>query len=156
MGTGIHRRRLAGPLALALALVFLATALFALAGCSSNTPEGAVQGYFSAKQALDWEAYKKAVVPQKLAKKDEALAKQQFEQLKLKVQDLKMQTQADPKDKTKATVTITNGKITYTADILGKLQSDTQDISKVPPKDRPIFETVQVNGVWYVDTQLGL
>lgn len=156
MGTSIHRRSAVRPIAVALALVFLATALLALAGCGSNSPEGAVQSYFSAKQALNWEAYKKAVAPQKLAKKDEALAKQQFDQIKVKFQDLKMQTQYDAKDKNKATVTLTNGKVTYTADILGKQQSDTQNLAKVDPKDRPVFETVKVNGVWYVDTQLGL
>jgi hypothetical protein len=45
------------------------------------------------------------------------------------------------------------GKITYTADILGKQQTDTQDISK--QKDRPVFDAVKINGVWYVDYPLG-
>jgi hypothetical protein len=156
MGNSIRRRQAVAPIALALALLFLVAAALALAGCSSNSPEGAVQSYFTAKQSLDWEGYKKAVAPQKLAAKDESLAKQQFNQIKVKFQDLKMQTQYNPKDKSKATVTLTGGKVTYTADILGKQQSDTQDITKVDPKDRPVFETVKVNGVWYVDTQLGL
>lgn len=155
MGTKTIRRPLAGTISLVLAALIAATALFALAGCASNTPEGAVQKLLSAWQALDWQAYKTAVTPgQKLTKDQEELAKQKFQQVKVKFQDVKTQTQVDPKDKNKATVTLVSGKATYTADILGKQKTEVQDIAKQDPKVRSVYDVVKINGVWYVDTTL--
>jgi hypothetical protein len=106
---------------------------------------------------MNWEAHKKTVAPdkQKLTKDQEELAKQKFKQITVKFQELKMASKANPGDVSKATVTIDGGRITYTADILGKKQTETQDISKMDPKDRPVYDVVKVNGVWYVDTNLG-
>jgi hypothetical protein len=89
-----------------------------------------------------------------LTKDQEELAKQKFQQIKVKFQDVKMQTKFDPKDKNKATVSLVSGKITDTADILGKQRTDTVDISKMDPNSRPVYDAVQVNGVWYVNTSL--
>ena len=139
---------------MAVALVLVLPTLLVLAGCGGNTPQGAVQNFFNAWQSMNWEAYKKAVNPgQKLTKNQEELAKLKFKQIKVKFQDLKMQSKVDPKDSNKATVTLVGGKIIYTADILGKQQTDTQDISK--QKDRPVFDAVKINGVWYVEYPLG-
>jgi hypothetical protein len=155
MGTSSIRRPAAGIIALSCALLLAVPLLLAVAGCGGSTPQSAVQNFLSAWQSLDWQAYKNAIAPgQKLTKDQEELAKQKFQQIKVKFQDLKMQTQNDPKDKNKATVTLTGGKATYTADILGKQRTETQDISKEDPKTRPVFDAVKINGVWYVDTTL--
>jgi len=139
----------------AVALAVAIAALFSLPGCGGSTPQGAVQNLLSAWQGLDWEAYKKAVTPsQKLTKDQEELAKQKFKQIKVKFDDVKMETKYDPKDKNKATVTLTGGKATYTADILGKQRTETQDIARQDPKTRPVYDVVKINGVWYVDTTL--
>jgi len=154
MNTRNRNRTARNVVAVVVAILLAVPALLLVAGCGSNTPQGAVQNFFSAWQENNWEAYKKAVNPnQELTKNQEALAKLKFEQIKVKFQDLKMQSKTDAKDPNKATVTLTGGKISYTADILGKQQTDTQDISK--QKDRPVFDTVKINGVWYVDYPLG-
>jgi len=154
MKTRNGRRTATNAVAVAVALLLAVPALLAIAGCGGNTPQGAVQNFFSAWQANNWEAYKKAVNPnQKLTKNQDALAKLKFQQIKVKFQDLKMQSKTDPKDPNKATVTLVGGKVIYTADVLGTPKTDTQDISK--QKDRPVFDTVKINGVWYVDYPLG-
>ena len=154
MNTRNRNRTARNVVAVVVALLLAVPALLLVAGCGSNTPQGAVQNFFSAWQENNWEAYKKAVNPnQELTKNQEALAKLKFEQIKVKFQDLKMQSKTDAKDPNKATVTLVGGKIIYTADILGKQQTDTQDISK--QKDRPVFDAVKINGVWYVEYPLG-
>ena len=136
-------------LSLLLALAVLLT------GCGSNTPEGAVKKYLGAMQSGDWEAYKAAVVPQELTKEQEELARGAFKQVKVKVDGLKMETRYDESDKNKAAVILTDGKITYTAKILGETKSDTRDMKKVEKENRTL-DTVRVKDVWYVDTKLGL
>jgi hypothetical protein len=149
------RRPATGVVAIAFIAMVVAPVMFATAGCGGSTPEGAVQKLLSTWQALDWQGYKAAIAPgQKLTKDQEQLAKQKFQQIKVKFQDIKMQTQMDAKDKNKATVTLVSGKTTYSADILGKQRTETQDIAKQDPKTRPVYDVVKVNGVWYVDTTL--
>lgn len=133
--------------------------LVALAGCSGggNTPEGAVQKFLNAWQSGNWEAFKASVTPAKrnLTKVQETLAKQKFQQVQVKFDGIKMATAVNKDDANKATVTLTNGKVTYTAEILGKKKTDTQDIGKDDPATRPKYDTLKVNGVWLVDTNLG-
>ena len=126
-----------------------------LAGCGGNTPEGAVKKYLNAMQSGDWEAYKEAVVPQELTEEQEELAKGAFEQVKVKVDGIKMTTEYDEKDDNKAAVVFTDGKITYTAKILGENKSETRDMKDVEKENRTL-NTVKVKGTWYVDTKLGL
>jgi len=155
MNTSSLRRHTAVTIALLLALLVVVPCLLVAAGCGGDSPQSAVQRFLSAWQALDWNSYKNAVAPgQKLTKDQEELAKQKFQQIKVKFQDVKMQTKFDPKDKNKATVSLVSGKITDTADILGKQRTDTVDISKMDPNSRPVYDAVQVNGVWYVNTSL--
>lgn len=151
--------RLRGPrisvVSVAVTLAVAAAVLFSFPGCGGSTPRGAVLNLLSAWQALNWESYKKAVTPsQKLTKDQEELAKQKFMQIKVKFDDVKTETKYDPKDKNKATVTLTGGKATYTADILGKQRTETQDMARQDPKTRPVYDVVKINGVWYVDTTL--
>ena len=136
--------------AIIVAVAIAVPALLTVAGCGSSTPQATVQNFLNAWQSNNWEAFKKTVNPsQKLTKNQEALAKLRFEQIKVKFQDIKMQTKADAKDPNKATVTLVDGKVSYTSDILGKQQTDTQDLSK--QKDRPFYDTVKINGVWYIE-----
>lgn len=126
-----------------------------MAGCAGgNSPGGAVDKYFRAWQSGDWNAYKAAVVPQQLTKDQEALAKEKFQQVKVKVEGLQTSTELDNKDKNKAKVVMTNGKITYTAPILGEKKTDTQDF-KTLPKEQRTLDVVKVKDTWYVDNTLG-
>lgn len=138
-------------------LAVLLIAPFGLAGCAEKSPEGALNGYLSAWQDSDWTAFKESVAPQKrkLSEVQEELAKQKFKQVKVKLDGIKMTTEYDKKDRNKAVVTLTDGKITYTAKVLGENKTETQDIGKMPEKERPYFGVVKVDGTWYVDMDLG-
>lgn len=151
------RVKAAAPRAVLAVLVLALAIPFLLTGCESNTPEGAVSKFLGAWQDLNWDAYKKSVAPenQKLTKEQEELAKKNFEQIKVKLDDVKMATTFDEQDKNKAKVDLTAGTITYTAKILGEVQtSEPEDIAKMDPATRPFYNTVNVDGTWYVDQKL--
>jgi hypothetical protein len=122
-----------------------------LAGCSSNSPEGAVNKYLSAQQSGNWDALKAALVPQNLTKEQEALAKEKFQQVKVKFEGLKTQTTYEKNDKNKATVVLTEGKVTYTAKILGETKTETADLKK---QEKLPYYVVTIKDVWYVDTKI--
>lgn len=140
--------------ALAMTLIAALTAAALLSGCGGSTPESAVNKYFGAWQSGDWEGFKAAVVPQELTSEQEALAKEKFGQVKVKVEGLKMKSEYDKEDENRARVVLTDGKITYTARILGEDKTETEDIKSVEEEFRT-YTTVKVDGVWYVDTKLG-
>lgn len=138
-----------------LACLVCASLLLSLCGCGGGGPEGAVKRHLEAWERLDWEAYKNSVVPgQKLTPEEEELARQEFKQIKIKTSDLTMKTTYS-KDKKQAEVIITQGKITYTANVLGEKKTETQDVGKMKEEEKPTFKVVLVNGNWYVDVELG-
>jgi hypothetical protein len=132
------------------------TASVVLAGCGDNTPEGAVGKLMNAWQDMDWQAYKAAVIPAEsdLPKDLEELAKQAFQQVRVKFDGIKMKTVYDEKDKNKAAVILDGGKMTINAKILGENKKETRDILKMPKEERT-YETQKVDGVWYVNIKLG-
>ena len=138
-------------------LAVLLVAPFLAAGCAENTPEGALNKYLGAWQDSDWKAFKESVAPEKrkLNKVQDELARQKFQQVKVKLDGIKMVTAYDKKDKNRAVVTLNDGRITYTAKVLGENKTETQDIGKMPEKERPYFGVVRVDGTWYVDMDLG-
>lgn len=149
--------------ALALAALIAALACsMALAGCGSNTPDGAVRKFLAAWQAGDWNAFKASIAPQRrnLSKDQEDLAKQEFDQIKVKFNDIRSRTVYDPKGKNKATVTLTGGKITITTEVLGQKKTETRDVAPKDKQGKALQESawpvVKVDEVWYVDTPLDL
>ena len=138
------------PVAVIIALLPLLLAVSVLAGCGNNSPEGAVSKYLNALQGGDWNAFKATVVQQNFTKDQDALAKDKFEQLKVKFQDIETKTTYD---KNKATVVMTSGKVTTTAKILGNPKTETVDIKKLDEPSRT-YETVRIKDVWVVDTKL--
>lgn len=152
-----HRSRRTTRILLAVIALLLA-APFAAAGCGTdNMPEGALNRYLDAWQDSDWGAYKESITPEKrkLNEVQEELAKQKFEQVKVKLDGIEMTTAYDEEDKNRAVVTLTDGKITYTAKVLGENKTETQEIGKMPEEERPYFDTVKVDGTWYVNMDLG-
>ena len=141
---------------LALSLVVLMTAPVMLAGCGDNSPEGAVGKLLNAWQGMDWNAYKQAVVPgeRNLEKGLDELAKQKFQQVRVKFDGIKMKTVYEEKDKNKAAVVLDGGKMTIKAKILGESKTETRDVLKTPKEERT-FETLKIDGVWYVNIKLG-
>jgi len=138
---------------LVLAVAIVAPTL--LAGCGGSSPEGAVKKYQKAAQESDWEALKASVAPQRreLTKDQEELTKIEFEQVKVVFDGIKMQTVYSEEDEKKAAVVMTDGKITYTVNILGEEKTETKDISKLSKEERT-YATVEVDEVWYVDKDL--
>ncbi|MCG2794575.1 MAG: hypothetical protein L6427_01665 [Actinomycetia bacterium] len=139
-------------LVLAVALV----APVALSGCGGSSPEGAVNSFLKAWQDMNWEAFKASVAPERreLTKEQEELAKQKFEQIQVKTEGLKMQTVYSEEDEKKAAVVLTDGKITFTAMILGEKKTETRNIKDLSKEERT-YATVQVDSTWYVDKDLG-
>jgi hypothetical protein len=150
-GHALIRRPAAAAVVVALLLGLLSVTV--LVGCGKNTPEGAVSKYINALQSGDWEAFKATVVSQNLSKEQDALAKDKFEQVKIKFEDVELATTYDKSDKNKAVVVMTDGKVTTTAKILGKDQTETVNIKKLDEPSRT-YETVKVKDVWIVDTKL--
>jgi hypothetical protein len=105
---------------------------------------------------MDWNAYKQAVVPRErnLEKGLDELAKQKFQQVRVKFDGIKMKTVYDEKDKNKAAVVLDGGKMTINAKILGENKTETRDVLKMPKEERT-FETLKIDGVWYVNIKLG-
>jgi len=124
-----------------------------LTGCGINSPEGAVSKYLNALQSGDWEAFKATVVPQNFTKEQDALARDKFEQMKVKFEDVETKTTYDKTDKNKAIVVMTGGKVTTTAKILGNEKTETVDMKKLDEPSRT-YETVRKDGNWIVDTKL--
>lgn len=139
--------------ALTVLALLASLGLFVLAGCSSNSPEGTVNKYLDAQQSGNWDALKAAVVPQNLTKEQEALAKEKFQQVKVKFEGVKTQTTYNQGDKNKATVVLTDGKVTYTAKILGETKTETADLKKLE-KEQRTYDVVKIKDVWYVDTKI--
>jgi len=141
-----------------LAVLLSAGILVAGCGGEENTPEGAVQKFLQAWADQDWSAYKQAVAParRKLNEMQEKLALDQFKQMKVSWDDVGMKAVEDKKDPNKATVDLVSGKVTITARIRGKNETNTFDLGKEGKKGKYAFDAVKVNGVWYVDQPLGL
>ncbi|MFH1151187.1 MAG: hypothetical protein V1748_12010 [Actinomycetota bacterium] len=141
------------PVTAATVLVVVALAA-SLTGCGGDSPEGAVNKYLSAWQALDWNAFESSVAPDnRLSGQDEEEAKIYLEQIPVEFKDIKLSTTLDPKDKNKAKVVITGGTVTYKPKIIGKEKTDTKDFSKIA-EDARTYDVVRINGVWYVNTEL--
>ena len=138
-----------------LVLVMALMAPVLLAGCGGSSPEDAVKQYQKAAQELNWEALKESVAPQRreLTKEQEELTKTEFEQVKVVFDGIKMQTVYSEEDEKNAEVVMTDGKITYTVNILGEEKTETKDISKLSKEERT-YATIEVDGVWYVDKDL--
>ncbi|MBN1289665.1 MAG: hypothetical protein JXA49_08530 [Actinobacteria bacterium] len=152
-GSGSSEKRIA----VCTVALLLISALLMVAGCGeSGGPEGAVQKYLKAMQNMNWEDFKASIKPgQELTAEEEELARQEFEQVKVSCEGLKFKTEYDKGDNKKAVVALTDGKITYTAEILGEKKTETLEIKKMADEERPAFNVVKVKDVWYVDKPLG-
>jgi hypothetical protein len=134
-----------------LVAVALCACCLLVPGCGDNSPGGAVNAYLGALESADWEAYKNTLNPEaKFTKEQEELARQKFEQIEVKTEGLEIETKYS-EDEKKATVTLIDGNITYTAEILGEKKTDTQNIGEMEPEARPRFETIEMEGSWYID-----
>jgi len=140
-----------------LVLVVIVSISLLGAGCGGNTPEGAAKKFLDAWSSGNWESFKKTVLPEdaKLTKEEDELARQMFEQVKVKFNGIKMKTTYDSKDKNKATVELTGGKIFFTAKISGKVETRSEDIAKMDKSSRPSLACMRRNGTWFVHQEVG-
>lgn len=129
----------------------------AASGCATgSSPEGAVREFFKAWQESDWKAYKSCISPEKrkLSEVEDELARTRFEQVKVSFEGIKLKAVYSDEDKNKAVVHLLDGKIKYTAVIMGEKKTEVQDIKKMPKNERPFFDTVRVGEKWYVNIDL--
>lgn len=136
-------------------LLLIVSTSFLVAGCGASGPEAAVERYLDAYQSMNWDDYKASVTPdQELSAEQEELVKQEFEQVKVECEGLKFETEYVEGDENKAVVQITDGKISYTAEILGEKKTETESIKDMPKEQRPVFTVVKIKDKWYVEKSL--
>lgn len=118
---------------------------------SGKTPEEAVRRFLTAWEAGDWNSYKASVVVNGVqpSGKNEDAARRVFDGMKISFNNLSMKTATDGDEK--ATVFLTGGTITTTANILGKSKTSSIDLAKVADSQRPQFRVVKVGDTWFVE-----
>jgi len=146
---GLNKR----AVALFVVIIVTIAALPILSGCGGNSPQAAVERYFKAWEESDWEEYKDSLVVDgsKPTGANEDLARQEFEQVRVRAEDLKTQTSYDQKDENVAFVTLVKGKITLTTDLLGEEKTRTLDLAEMNREDRPTITVKRIRGTWYVE-----
>lgn len=146
---GLNKR----VIALIVFIIVTIVALPILSGCGENSPQAAVERFFKAWEELDWEDYKDSLVVdgRKPSGANEDLARQEFEQVRVRVEDLKTETSYDQNDKNVAFVTLVKGKITLTTDLLGKEKTRTLDLAEMNREDLPTITVKRIRGTWYVE-----
>lgn len=144
----------------ALTVAVLAIALtlpLLLAGCGPQTPEAAVQSFYSAQQNRDFNGLLSSVLPanvRRMTDADRAGVKKQVAQSQIKAQGLKFKTVPDKKGPDKATVDIVAGVLSVKDPATGQTQKITITDYKKQTGNYPSYPTEKYKGRWYVDIPL--
>lgn len=147
------RTRLTIVVALALALLVPALT----AGCGASTPQQAVDNFYKSIQARNWNAYIESVLPnnvRRMTQTDVQDEKKKFEQQNYTYEGLKYKTSYNKKDKNKAEVELTSGKISGTDPTTNQKQSTTIEEIKKSYNITPTISAVKYKGSWYVDVPM--
>jgi hypothetical protein len=137
--------------AAALAAVLLA------AGCGPQTPDQAVNNFYNAIQAHDWNAYLGAVLPENVRRMTQveiATQKKKFLAADFTYKSLKLKTAYDKQNPSKASVELQAGVITGTNAQTGKKETTTIAEIKKTYGVTPTISTQKYKGRWYVDVPL--
>jgi hypothetical protein len=144
-------------LAALLLLVAVLVVPFA-AGCGgASSPEQAVNDFYEAIEAGDWNAYLNTVLPdnvRRMTQSDADDAKKQFEEADYKYSGLKYKTVYDSKNKEKADVELTAGKITGTNPSTSQKETTTIEEIKKTYDITPSITVQKYKGSWYVDVPM--
>ena len=144
-------------LALVIAFsLFLSLTVF-LSGCGASSPEEAVSNFYKAIEDQDWNAYLSSVYPEnvrRMTETDTSEQEEQFNETSYKYTGLKFKTTYDKKDKSKASVELTEGKITGTNPMTNEEETTTIAEIKENYGITPTIETRKYKGQWYVDVPM--
>ncbi len=144
-----------------LAVLLLLVAALAVpfaAGCGgASSPEQAVNDFYEAIEAGDWNAYLDTVLPdnvRRMTPSDEQEQKKQFEEADFKYSGLKYKTVYDEKDKETAEVQLTAGEITGTNPSTNQKETTTIEEIKKSYDITPSITARKYKGSWYVDVPM--
>ncbi len=140
---------------IALALALLVPAL--TAGCGASTPQQAVDNFYKSIQARNWNDYLGTILPdnvRRMTQTDVQDEKKKFEQQNYAYEGLKYKATYDKKNKNKADVELTAGKISGTDPTTNQKQSTTIEEIKKSYNITPSIAAVKYKGSWYVDVPM--
>lgn len=144
-----------------LAIVVLLAAVLAVpfaAGCGgASMPQQAVNDFYKAIEARNWNAYLNSILPdnvRRMTQSDSNAAKKQFDEADFKYTGLKYKTVYDKKDKDMAQVELTAGEITGTNPATGKKEVTTIEEIKKSYDITPTIGVQKHKGSWYVDVPM--
>lgn len=124
-----------------------------LTGCGPSTPEAAVQDFYKAIDDGNWDAYLGSVLPENIRRMTEEDARNEKERFLAgdsTFEELKFKTVYDKKDKNKAEVELTEGKITGTNPMTGEKETTTIAEIKEQYEITPSLGVQKYKGRWYV------
>lgn len=142
----------AKPAVLILMAAFLAVPFLA-AGCGASTPEAAVEEFYGAIESRDWNAYLNSVLPEnvrRMTQSDSIEEKQRFEEADYKYTGLKFKATYDKKNKDRAEVELTDGKISGTNPMTNETETTTIKEIKETYDITPSISVQKFKGSWYV------
>jgi hypothetical protein len=141
-----------------LLLLVIAIVLPIAAGCGgASSPEQAVNDFYEAIEAGDWNAYLNAVLPdnvRRMTSSDEQEQKKQFEEADFEYSGLKYKTIYDKKDKDTAQVQLVAGEITGTNPSTNQKETTTIEEIKKSYDITPSITVKKFKGSWYVDVPM--
>lgn len=145
-------------LAVAVAVgLFLAVPVL-LGGCGgASSPEQAVRNFYDAIEARDWNAYLSSIYPENVRRMTQADMndeEKKFKEADFKYSGLKFKTVYDKKNKSKAEVELTDGKITGTNPMTNEKETTTIAEIKKNYGITPTINTRKYKGQWYVDVPM--
>ncbi|MBN1289664.1 MAG: DUF4878 domain-containing protein [Actinobacteria bacterium] len=126
-------------------------------GCAPDTPEAAAQSFFNAVESGDFGAFLDSVAPERVRRMSAEEKTMQEELLKSgesKYEGLKFEAKIDRKDKNKAVVTITAGKMTQKNPMTGEEQVVEFDKYEEEFGEPATLDAVKYKNRWYMDIPL--
>jgi len=148
--------RAATRLAAGIVLV-LGLTIILVAGCGASTPQQAVNNFYKAIEAHNWNTYLDSVLPnnvRRMTESDITSQKKKFKEVDYKYSGLQYKTVIDKKDPNTAEVELTSGTITGTNPSTGQKESTTIAEIKKSYGITPTVKVQKYKGSWYVNTPL--
>lgn len=145
-------------LAVTIAVSLLLVVPVLLGGCGgASSPEQAVENFYDAIEARDWNAYLSSIYPEnvrRMTQTDMNDEEKKFKEADFEYSGLKFKTVYDKKNESKAEVELTDGKITGTNPTTNEKETTTIAEIKKNYGITPTINTREYKGQWYVDVPM--
>ncbi|MBN2167676.1 MAG: DUF4878 domain-containing protein [Actinobacteria bacterium] len=139
-----------------LLMAAVVLAVFA-AGCAPNTPETAAQSFFNAIESGNFNAFLDSVNPERVRRmsgEEKTMQKELIKSGDAQYKGLTFEAKIDRKDKNKAVVTITGGKMTQKNPMTGEEQTIEFDKYAEEYGEPATLDAVKYKNRWYIDIPL--